>query len=436
MLRELLSMSPYQGYAYSYPHKTAYRYFEPPLPLSEVWMKESKDDLFLYFHIPFCEMRCGFCNLFTVANPKELIYLPYLQTLERQAIQVKESIPYARFARIAIGGGTPTYLSLPELEKLWEILDYMTEKESNIPNSVEVSPKTLSSEKLDFLASKKVTRLSMGIQSFIEDETKAIGRPQRIAEVEKALRLMKDADIPIINLDLIYGVNTQTLKSWQYSLQKALEYTPEEIFLYPLYVRPLTGLDKKGKHIQEDFRLALYRFGRDFLLERGYEQITMRLFRKMNAPKIASKPYFSAENGMVGLGVGARSYTRELHYCTEYAVSSQGVKQIIHQYNQEADFRNIHYGIRLSTPEQKRRYLMKSLLEDENRLSLTRYAAFFNSNILKDFPELEELFELQCIEEIDDKIVLTPKGLELSDVIGPWLYSVEVKSLMEEYQVR
>jgi len=67
-LAERLQLQPFQGYAYSYPHKMAYRRFDPVLPLQPLWEREDRDSLFLYVHIPFCEMRCGFCNLFTTTS--------------------------------------------------------------------------------------------------------------------------------------------------------------------------------------------------------------------------------------------------------------------------------------------------------------------------------------------------------------------------------
>ena len=68
-LDAMLAGSPYQDYAYGYPHKTAYRPLTPPRPLADVWRGVEDGDLALYLHLPFCEMRCGFCNLFTRANP-------------------------------------------------------------------------------------------------------------------------------------------------------------------------------------------------------------------------------------------------------------------------------------------------------------------------------------------------------------------------------
>ncbi|MDO5683079.1 MAG: hypothetical protein Q4G46_09675, partial [Propionibacteriaceae bacterium] len=63
--------NPYVGYTYGYPHKTAYRPLDPPVDLASLWAAENRTHLFGYLHLPFCEMRCGFCNLFTTANPRD-----------------------------------------------------------------------------------------------------------------------------------------------------------------------------------------------------------------------------------------------------------------------------------------------------------------------------------------------------------------------------
>ena len=107
----ILRGSPYQGYVYAYPHKTAYRPLEPPRPLRDAWAAEPQAGLFLYVHVPFCTMRCGFCNLFTTPTPKASLVALYLEALRRQAEAVREALTEGRFARFAVGGGTPTYLS-------------------------------------------------------------------------------------------------------------------------------------------------------------------------------------------------------------------------------------------------------------------------------------------------------------------------------------
>ena len=123
-LGALLEGTPYLAYAYSYPHKTAYRPLDPPQPLEQVWAHEDQSALFLYVHVPFCEMRCGFCNLFTMAKPADELAATYMSALRRQATQVRRALePDARFARVAIGGGTPTQLDEPAFTELFDILE-------------------------------------------------------------------------------------------------------------------------------------------------------------------------------------------------------------------------------------------------------------------------------------------------------------------------
>lgn len=439
-LQDTLTANPYVGYAYSYPHKTAYREFTPPLPLSRIWETENKDSLFLYIHIPFCEMRCGFCNLFTMANPDEDLTSSYLKALQRQSGVVKNALGDVTFTQLAIGGGTPSFLNEDELQMLFSIIENtMGVSSIRIPASCEVSPKTVTKNKLQYLHEKGVERISIGIQSFLEEESKLLGRPQRNDEVHRALSCIKDQRFETLNIDLIYGGAGQTAESWSQTLRKTLEYDPEEIYLYPLYVRPLTGLDKMGMS-WDNYRLKLYRQGRDYLLDEGYEQVSMRMFRKQNADNRSKKDinYCCQEDGMVGLGSGARSYTQAVHYSSEYAVGRKGVKNIIRSYTDETDesFSMVRYGIRLSDEEKKRRYIIKSLLHSGG-LDLQRFSDRFTSDALEELPELHNLImlEMAFLTEAGE-LKLTAAGLELSDSIGPFLYSDSMNHLMNQFELR
>src|SRR6185436_8440488 len=113
----------FQGYAYGYPHKTAYRKLAPPIPLSEAWRDEDKSALFLYLHIPFCEMRCGFCNLFTTSDSNSALMEQHFDAMQRQTEATLRALGSdAKFARIAIGGGTPSILLPEALERLLQFV--------------------------------------------------------------------------------------------------------------------------------------------------------------------------------------------------------------------------------------------------------------------------------------------------------------------------
>src|SRR6476469_23275 len=176
-LQYLMQESPYQAYVYSYPHKTAYRPIEPPISLSDLWAKQDKNALFLYVHIPFCEMRCGFCNLFTTVTHNEDFVSQYINAVKRQAQQVKAALGETSFARFAIGGGTPTQLPIGGLEAILDIAsETMGANLSCIPGSVEMSPETVDKDKLNLLRSRGIDRASIGVQSFIDAEVLAIHR--------------------------------------------------------------------------------------------------------------------------------------------------------------------------------------------------------------------------------------------------------------------
>lgn len=434
-LKDLLLQSPYVAYSYSYPHKTAYRTLKEKISLAKLWQKELRDSLFLYLHVPFCEMRCGFCNLFTTANPKGDFETDYLLALSNQAAQVADSIKPASFTRLAIGGGTPTYLSLNNLDKLLNIANNFFQIDiSKTPTSIETSPLTATKDKLELLKQRGVSRISIGVQSFIESEIQAVGRSQKTSIVLAALDKIRAIGFPVLNIDLIYGLPGQTLESWANSLKMALSFKPEELYLYPLYVRPLTGLGRQGK-AWDDSRLKFYRTGREILLANGYKQISMRMFQAPNTIEQASLAYCCQTDGMIGLGAGARSYSSKLHYSSEYAVGQSGVKEIIADYISKPDFTFADYGFELDLLEQKHRYIIQSLLQISG-LNLADYQKRFNTAALSDLGQIDQLLDLELANLSENELKLTEKGIENSDLIGYWLYSNRVTKLMKEYELR
>jgi oxygen-independent coproporphyrinogen-3 oxidase len=437
-LARRLAGSAYQGYAYTYPHKTAYAPLDPPRALDEVWADEPKRALELYVHVPFCAMRCGFCNLFTTVNPGDDVLARMLSQLAVEAAAAADALRAAQFARIAVGGGTPTFLAPDQLEELFDVLDRtFAARPAQIATSVEASPETVTAEKLAVLVERGVQRLSIGVQSFVDDEVRALGRPQRRAQVEAALDLVAAAAFPTLNIDLIYGAAGQSVASWLASIDAALAWRPDEIFLYPLYVRPLTGLARRPVEAAlPDIRLDLYRAGRERLLAAGFTQVDMRCFRRPR-PGAADHDHHAATDGTLGLGCGARSRTSRLHYSSEYAVGRAGVKDILaaHLARPPASFRFAHFGVALSPQDRRRERILLALLQTAG-LSRRFYRDTFGTEVLDDLPQLAAL-EAAGLARIDPaRIRLTEAGIERADVIGPWLYAAEIATRMERYQWR
>jgi oxygen-independent coproporphyrinogen-3 oxidase len=280
-------------------------------------------------------------------------------------------------------------------------------------------------------------------------------RPQKNAEVAAALDAVRAAGIPVLNVDLIYGIEGQTRGSWLGSLRTALEWRPEELFLYPLYVRPLTGLGRRGAadiparipsrsellagdDAWDAQRLDLYRAGRDFLLENGYEQTSMRMFRRVDAPAVGGgEDYACQADGMVGLGCGARSYTSQVHYSFDYAVSRDEVQRIIDSYVATEGFGVAEYCFTLSPEEQRRRFLVQSLLQADG-LDPVAFRMRFGAWPEDVFPE--EFGVLDARGHLAGRDVprtrLSAEGLAWSDGVGPLFFSSGVRELMRDYELK
>ena len=431
VLSTLLNMSTFEGYLYAYPHKTAYRNFSPTLDMQQVWQDECTEQLFLYVHIPFCEMRCGFCNLFTMTGAKEDAVSAFINALAREAKAVKHALGAVQFSQIAIGGGTPTFLNVAQLEQLFAAVNILVPKQ--LPTSIETSPSQATSERLAFLHERGMSRISVGVESFSRDHLRAMGRPAQAEDTPIALDNIRKLTSAALNIDLIYGAQGQTRADFIADIKQALVWQPEEVFIYPLYVGNLTGLSKT-KAIQENWdanRLAQYRAGRDMLLASGYHQSSMRRFVR-GAPQ-PKTDYSCQEDGMVGLGAGARSYTGSVHYSSDYAVGRAGIQGIIQAYADEKDFSRIRHGIQLSQREQKIRYVIKSILNADG-LDLARYQTRFGSTAQQDIPKLDTLIEAGYLVHTQSHLIPTTLGFERADAMGPFLISTTVKNTMQGFQ--
>lgn len=138
---------------------------------------------------------------------------------------------------------------------------------------------------------------------------------------------------------------------------------------------------------------------------------------------------------MVGLGPGARSYTRALHYSSEYAVRQGGVRMIVEDFNARppSRFAYADYGAQLDDSEQRRRHLIKSLLRAEG-IAPESYQRRFGTGLDSDFPELQQLVDLGLATRTRELLQLTAEGLAWSDTIGPWLYSDAATARMSAYE--
>ena len=453
-------INPYRQYMYSYPHKTAYRALEG-ISLEEELVKLKGQQNSLYFHIPFCQYKCGYCNLFSVAGKTMRMMGEYVDAMEKHSEQLSAIMPEGvEFQEITLGGGTPLILPESLLERVFEIaVKYFGVSLPGIPVMVETSPNQTTESKLKILKKYGVTRLSIGVQSFEEGELINLKRMHTAKAAEQALRLVKEVGFDCVNVDMIYGIPGQTKKSFLASLEKAVYYEPEEVFVYPLYIKRDTRLWDAGYRQRED-ALELYYLGRNFLKMAGYRQDSMRRFvwqqeysERENMERIAS--IYENDNmgraaeiyGMgnreraaslcgfgntLSVGCGGRSYIGNLHFSTPYEVRKKQCVLRLEEYIKQENYLEVNHGFLLSEEEMKRRYVIRHILFGQGILQ-EDYWEHFGGDVMRDFPLLIGWCEGGYAVQSEEYITLTEKGLALSDYLGAQLISDEVRERMEKW---
>lgn len=411
----------YKQYMYNYPHKKAYRNIKN-INMIDLKDKIEKNSLGFYIHIPFCKNKCGYCNLFSLSGENNILIEKYILELEKEAQYISENFKI-KISDFTIGGGTPLYLSEKELEIVLNIPKKYFEIDSKeIFTCIETSPKETTEKKLKILKNYNVSRVSIGVQSFLDSELISLKRNHNEENIKKALDMLTEHKFPILNIDLIYGIEKQTEKSFLYSIDRALEYKPDEIFLYPLYIRENKCL--KSSVIN---KYKLYEIGRDYLTSKGYTQKTMRKFSLKD-----NKENMCGFSNSISIGSGGRSYIDNLHYCRPYSDDQKTIKQLIENYIDDKDKNIIKYGFYLNEDEKKRALLIKNLFVT-NGLNTKEYTQTFNSNIFIDFPILKEWIEKNLYIMEYDVLKPTKLGLSLADSIGPKLISEDVLTRMENW---
>lgn len=419
------SLPRYVDYMYSYPHKTAYRSFPAPVSLVPYLQQLEGRKGSLYFHIPFCSHKCGYCNLFSLQTNRTEYITAYLKTLHEQALQLASLTTRLTFDNFAIGGGTPLLLTLPQLEQLFTIAELFNVHPSHAFTSIETSPEYADLSRLNLLKQAEVARVSIGIQSFQDEELKALKRRPRRNAIYQALEDIRKMDFPYFNIDLIYGIKGQTVDSFLDSLEQALRFEPNELFIYPLYVRQGTGITEREP---DDICFEMYRAACDLLLAKGFLQTSMRRF--ILHPSTDAEVSCGVEV-MLSCGSGGRSYLGNLHYATRYTVCQRCIAEEIDRYIATTDFTVACNGFILSRREQQQRFIIKNLMYYMG-IDKTEYHRRFGETT-DSVPLFSALAERKWIEETADRIRLTTEGLGYSDYIGQLFISPEIRQLMETY---
>ena len=228
----------------------------------------------LYIHIPFCQRKCPYCDFNTYAG-MEGRYAAYVGALARdiETEGARRGRPVVRTA--FIGGGTPTVLSPEHWSKMMEAVRAGFRLDPDAEITSEANPGTVDQTRFETMRRLGVNRLSMGVQSFDDEELTFLGRIHRRDEAEAAFHLARRVGFDNINLDFMFGLPGQRPATWRETLLRAIDLAPEHLSLYSLTVEPNTPLAawvERGQVSAPDPDLAadLYEMACELLDEAGY----------------------------------------------------------------------------------------------------------------------------------------------------------------------
>ncbi|MDP7035683.1 MAG: radical SAM family heme chaperone HemW [Planctomycetota bacterium] len=261
----------------------------------------------LYVHLPFCVVKCRYCDFFSVTDPSELE--TYLDALE---IELQQRSQGRRFRLIFVGGGTPSFLPPQSLRRFLSILEGYLDDRGIREWTVEANPESLDSQRLKMFVDAGITRLSVGVQSFDNRALDFLGRPHRVSDAIDCVRRAGELGIESINLDLIHSRPGQTLEGWKGELREAIQLSPDHLSCYELTFEAGTALDhdrRQGRISPPDQELQLAFFSEtiDQLLGAGYESYEVSNFARPGHRCLHHLHTWSGGE-YLGVGVSAVSY--------------------------------------------------------------------------------------------------------------------------------
>ncbi|MGE8529211.1 radical SAM family heme chaperone HemW [Chryseobacterium rhizosphaerae] len=264
----------------------------------------------IYIHIPFCKQKCSYCNFHfsTSLNFKDEM----LQAMKTEMMLRKDELQNKTLQSLYFGGGTPSILSVDEIHSLIdEALKYFS-FDKDIEITLEANPDDLDQRFVKQLAGTPVNRLSIGTQSFFEEDLKLMNRAHSASEAESSIKRAQDFGFENLSIDLIYGSPTSNLEIWKENLNKTIELEVPHISSYALTVEPKTALENwisKGKVTspKEEEQNREFYYLSDFLKDNGFEHYEVSNFAKPGFYSRHNSAYWKYKE-YLGIGPSAHSY--------------------------------------------------------------------------------------------------------------------------------
>jgi len=309
----------------------------------------------IYIHIPFCRQKCHYCNFFSLASVKNKDQ--FLNSLLTEIRLQKDYLEGEEIETLYFGGGTPSLLSEIEIGKVLNEIQKFHRMNAKPEITIEANPDDLNKDKINALKKTSINRISIGVQSFYDNDLKYLNRIHTAKEALDAVRGIRDAGFQNISIDLIYGMPTLTNKNWIQNLESFFMLNISHLSAYALTVEPKTALQvliskKKQKPVSEVRIVGQFQILMSKMAEAGYVQYEISNFCKESNFSRHNKSYWEGKK-YLGLGPSAHSFNCE---------SRQWNHLNLTQYINDMKLLKLQPQIEVLTTEQKyNEYILTSL---------------------------------------------------------------------------
>jgi len=384
--------------------------------------KHAELPLGLYIHIPFCQTKCTYCD-FASQPVRPALLRPYLEAVCAEFRRIARG---SAIRTLYVGGGTPTILPPKLLLELLQTVHHVCDTSGLTEITVEANPGTLDMARLEVLRQVGVTRLSLGIQSFDDDELRLLGRIHTATQAKAAFLAARSALEATLNLDLIFGLPRQTLARWAATLEQALALRPEHLSLYALSVEPGTPLAcwiTTGQVPAPDPDLAadMYELAQTSLEAAGYRhyEISNWALRSPDRDhRCQHNLIYWRNEPYLGLGAAAHSWHEGWRWHNVVDPENY-ISRLAAGQNPIEEREYIGLGSALEMGET----MMMGLRLVEEGVSYERFRARFGRELVEVYErELKELEKLGLLELNGERVRLTARGRLLGNqVFGRFL---------------
>ena len=264
----------------------------------------------LYLHIPFCKSKCAYCNFFSVVSEKQRS--DFLEALKREAVARKDYLGGEEVRTVYFGGGTPSLLNPSEISEILDCLKMNYKIAAAAEITLEANPDTVSKESLLAYKSIGINRLSIGIQSFFDDDLQYLSRKHDSKHALQVLEWAKNAGFQEVTLDLIYGIPTLTDEKWRKNLEIFFSTGFNHLSAYALTVEEKTALGQRinkgvAAPVDDEAVIRQYEILVEMTENQGFEHYEISNFARPGYYSKHNTIYWKGEK-YLGLGPSAHSF--------------------------------------------------------------------------------------------------------------------------------